>query len=673
MRTSVFSLSIVFILLCTSVSAQKGDITLNFYGHDAASLNSVNLEQVVVKNLTQDCDTLIYGPNPQLILEFPDGINELNSEGFAIGNNYPNPFSGTTAFDLQVNEPDQIHIRLINTQGAIVAEDKGSFQKGTHSISVTIAKAGIYYAEVSNSKTIRSLKLVNKTSSSFGSFEISSAKTSHNSSLMKQSSQIMDFVFQPGDELQIIASAETYPDEALTVSPITDMNYIFDMRPVPIAGFVVENESGAFPFTTAFTDMSERNPTTWQWDFGDGETSSEQNPIHNFELVGLYSVTLIAGNEYGNDTIEMENYIDVKDVAIVCDTTSGYAPLLVNFHGICNHPAISAWTWYFGDGETSNEQNPSHIYMEEGTYNYVTLTVLSQGNIYTDDIIIHVQNDLAEVNFVADTTDGWVPQTIHFTSYTNINNPTGYQWNFGDGYTSNDVNPSHTYDNIGTYTVMLQVFNNNGVKTATKEDYITIRYCPGAVQDLEGNIYETVAIGTNCWMRENLNMGTRINGDLGGQTDNGIIEKFCYDNQEANCDEYGGLYQWDELMQYETAVGAQGLCPDDWHVAISYEWANMIQYLGGGQMAGEALQSTTGWDLYGNGNNNSGFTALPGGKFWGDEEYHDRAEFAYFWSTDGAFGEYGWGLSYAHFITPVQAGEIIGFSARCVKDNTMKE
>jgi hypothetical protein len=66
-----------------------------------------------------------------------------------------------------------------------------------------------------------------------------------------------------------------------------------------------------------------------------------------------------------------------------------------------------------------------------------------------------------------------------------------------------------------------------------------------------GQIYNTVAIGYQCWLKENLNIGTRINGSQ-NQTDNGIIEKYCYDDNESNCDEYGGLYQWDEMMQYTT-------------------------------------------------------------------------------------------------------------------------
>ena len=70
--------------------------------------------------------------------------------------------------------------------------------------------------------------------------------------------------------------------------------------------------------------------------------------------------------------------------------------------------------------------------------------------------------------------------------------------------------------------------------------------------------YNTVEIGTQCWMAENLNIGTRIDGSR-KQTDNAILEKYCYGDNEANCDIYGGLYQWNEMMQYVTNQGARNL------------------------------------------------------------------------------------------------------------------
>ena len=92
-------------------------------------------------------------------------------------------------------------------------------------------------------------------------------------------------------------------------------------------------------------------------------------------------------------------------------------------------------------------------------------------------------------------------------------------------------------------------------------------------------------------MAENLNVGTRINGS-GSQTNNSTIEKYCYDDNEANCTTYGGLYQWDESMQYSTMPGVQGICPTGWHLPTDAEWTTLTTYLGGEGIAGGKKKET---------------------------------------------------------------------------------
>ena len=134
----------------------------------------------------------------------------------------------------------------------------------------------------------------------------------------------------------------------------------------------------------------------------------------------------------------------------------------------------------------------------------------------------------------------------------------------------------------------------------------------------EGKTYATVQIGEQCWFRENLNVGTMILSSGGGslQTNNGTIEKYCYDNLVANCDIYGGLYEWNEAMQYETAEGASGICPPGWHIPKDSEWDVLINLYDGWENAAGSLKEAgyQHWNPPNTGaTNNSGFTALPGG------------------------------------------------------------
>lgn len=96
----------------------------------------------------------------------------------------------------------------------------------------------------------------------------------------------------------------------------------------------------------------------------------------------------------------------------------------------------------------------------------------------------------------------------------------------------------------------------------------------------DGQKYPTVLIGTQCWFAKNLNIGEKIDHEPEYQTDNGIIEKFCYNNDENNCDVHGGLYTWTETMAYDTTEGSRGICPSGWHVPSDQEWIDLELALG---------------------------------------------------------------------------------------------
>ncbi|MBI9036904.1 MAG: hypothetical protein JEY97_02115 [Bacteroidales bacterium] len=151
--------------------------------------------------------------------------------------------------------------------------------------------------------------------------------------------------------------------------------------------------------------------------------------------------------------------------------------------------------------------------------------------------------------------------------------------------------------------------------------------CPSSFIDpRDGQEYEAVMIGDQCWMAENLNIGTMVYGD---QLDNGIIEKYCYNNDTSFCDEYGALYQWHEMMNWTSDTAGQGICPQigNWHVPTDFEWkvlegfTDTIYGIGDpewdnvdwrGFDAGKNLKSVNRWDEN-NGTDLYSFNAIPAG------------------------------------------------------------
>ena len=204
--------------------------------------------------------------------------------------------------------------------------------------------------------------------------------------------------------------------------------------------------------------------------------------------------------------------------------------------------------------------------------------------------------------------------------------------------------------------------------------------CPGIpTVTYMGQTYNTVQIGSQCWFKENLNVGTMIIGSQ-NQTDNGIIEKYCYDDLESNCDVYGGLYQWDEAMQYTTTEGVQGICPTGWHLPTDAELTTLTTYLGGGSIAGGKMKSTgtlqAGTGLWAEPNtgatNSSGFTALPGGLRNGSGNFSSLTSMAYFYSSsqNDAAGVWYRDLNndYEFVARNITYGKTLAMSGRCVQD-----
>lgn len=142
----------------------------------------------------------------------------------------------------------------------------------------------------------------------------------------------------------------------------------------------------------------------------------------------------------------------------------------ITFNSGCSEN-VTQYGWKFGDGETSNEPNPSHTYTSSGQYE-VTLKVYSKSLTNETSLFIDVVGDQPEACFKTDDTQTIVWEEVQFENCSS--HASNYVWNFGDGATSTEENPSHVYETPGTYTVALTAENEHTSRTETKEEYITV-------------------------------------------------------------------------------------------------------------------------------------------------------------------------------------------------------
>ncbi|MEI6588078.1 MAG: FISUMP domain-containing protein, partial [Candidatus Moraniibacteriota bacterium] len=194
------------------------------------------------------------------------------------------------------------------------------------------------------------------------------------------------------------------------------------------------------------------------------------------------------------------------------------------------------------------------------------------------------------------------------------------------------------------------------------------------VRDSDGNYYRTISVGTQCWMNENLRTGTMLASGATMPTNNGIIEKWCYGNDIARCNQEGGFYHWDEAMAYSTTEGAKGICPTGWHIPTDAEQYTMEKYLTDAASTCDASRNGA-WDCTSAGTKlksggTSGMNFPLAGRRVTDGSFDLRTAYAYVWSSSQS-GTNAWSRVldsvYATVLRNAYS-KAFGFSVRCLKD-----
>jgi uncharacterized protein (TIGR02145 family) len=333
---------------------------------------------------------------------------------------------------------------------------------------------------------------------------------------------------------------------------------------------------------------------------------------------------------------------------------------------------------------------------EVGNHN-VTLRV-SDGTLYADqkfEIRVDNVND-APVITSSPATSVTINSTYTYQvvandpdvgdvlSYSAVVLPSGFSFNS----TNHTLIGTPTSSDPSSLDVLLRV--SDGEVYTEQSFSIIVDFEKSTVTDTDGKVYITIKIGEQWWMAQNLNKGTRING-TGNMSNNLITEKYCYDNLESNCTMYGGLYQWDEMMHYNTSDDGnpgrqvQGVCPSGYHIPTDSEWQELEIHLGmspleanetgfrGINMGGTLKEEGyIHWDSPNNSaDNSSGFTALPAGNRATDATFGRLHQSCYFWmATDNGSTE-GWRRSLDYSGSTVgryHYDKKYGYSVRCIKD-----
>jgi len=472
-----------------------------------------------------------------------------------------------------------------------------------------------------------------------------------------------------GTVISVVMTSNASP--CVTGSPATSNEIVMIVDPIlPASVSIAADPTGAICAGTSVTFTA--TPTNggtapaYQWMLNGNPVSGETNSTYTSSTLGdgrLITVVMnsnaapcLSGSPATSNQIEMvvnpEAPVSITITPSANPVCSGIPVIFTS--SIVNGGTAPLYQWKLNGANVSGATNANYT-CSPADGNTISCVLTSNASCTT--------GNPATSNVVTMTVDPAVPVSASITASlyavmpgtqvtytaTVVNGGTApvYQWkvnttNVGTNSTTYAYTPANG-DKIScviTSNSTASCLSNN---PATSNIIVAVVYttgtaCPGLPTiDYNGLIYNTVQIGNQCWLRENLNIGTMINNTV-VQTNNGITEKYCYNDTPINCDVYGGLYQWNELMQYVTTQGAQGICPSGWHVPTEAEFITLATYVGGASTAGGKLKEagTGHFNLPNTGATNEyGFTALPSGYSYNNTMFSNIKQAGYFYtSTD---------------------------------------
>ncbi|MBW6460450.1 MAG: hypothetical protein K0B08_07735 [Bacteroidales bacterium] len=735
----------LFATISLGLFSQRSTLELTFTAENNGDY--VQLDSIMVMNRTQGGETVTYWPDTTLPLEINQGdlllyvgyatfstvgIPEVNDDfsSFSVYQNYPNPMGDRCEISMYIPCAGKVHLMITDLQGRAVLLTDRQLDEGQHTFRFHPGGSNFYFLTACWNGVSRSIKMISTRRRDGMGCRLDYAGSQSGEPVLKNFLQVSDLIVRQSGILDTPGESTTYTFQFATNIPCPGMP-------------TVEYEGLVYNTIQIFSQC-------WlKENLNVGVMINGNMQQSNNEIIEKYCYKNEPDScaKYGGlyQWNEMMQYNTQQGARGICPpgwhipTDEEWKVLegaVDSQHGIGDN------TWddwdYRGYDVGTNLKTTCGWYGNGNGTDLYGFSVLP-GGIQIDGLFLSIgRYGIWWTSTVGDYDGAWFrylyysdPEVYrHLTgkwsgssvrclrdqvyapnielTFTAVNNTTHVQVDSIKVMNRKQGDEAMLYGSDTTLILpiellftagdeLLYIGYANGLESGildTPDESTTYTFqfatnipCPGMpTVAYGGKVYNTIQIFSQCWLKENLNLGVMINGTM-EQSNNGTIEKYCYENKQDSCTKYGGLYQWNEAMQYTTQPGAQGICPPGWHIPRDEEWKvlegaadsqygidNNIWDNNGyrGYNAGTNLKNTSGWYFNGNGTDLYGFSGLPGGRridYW--SRFDDVLEFSHWWSSKGSNLGIAWYRS-LHYGSPGISRnfshKVYGHSVRCLRN-----